>query len=160
MHIEILIENLSRMQKLSQRLVQAVAQLEAVFPLDPLTFNPEELASETSLFFDGFRARFADLQDMLGKTMFKSITQIDQDESPGQELTTRERITLMEKRGLIDVEKWRQIREVRNAFAHEYPDAHAEKATILNLAWELSPELLNVSNAIMDYCHKKYSIPV
>jgi hypothetical protein len=50
-----------------------------------------------ALLLDGFRARFSDLQDMPGRTMFKTIAQLDQDEIPELELTTRERIAPIDK---------------------------------------------------------------
>jgi hypothetical protein len=152
--------NLYRMHKLTHRLEQAEVQLQAFFPIDTAAFNPDALSVEMALFLDGFRARFADLQDMLGNAMFKTIALMDEDENPAREMTTRERTALMEKRGLIEIDQWHRIREVRNGFAHEYPDEHVEKATLLNHAWELVPVLLAVSKAVSDYCKINYGINV
>lgn len=110
------------------------------------------------MLLDGFRARFSDLQDMLGRTMFKTIALLDEDEMSGIEMTTRERIALMEKRGLLDGDRWQDIREVRNSFAHEYPDEDAEKAANLNAAWQHAPVVLSVSHAVAEYLRDKHGI--
>ncbi len=145
-----------RVQKSAQQLSIAQQQLSALMPLEVATFDPDVLLPGESLFLDGFRQRFSDLQDLLGKPMFQSITQMDQDEMPGNELSTRERVVLMEKRGLIAMEQWQRIREIRNAFAHDYPDQHEEKARSYNAAWECSYYLLGVVTNLGKYIEKHY----
>lgn len=158
MDISIFRLNIRRMNKLAARLKQAMEQLDRLMPLEPADFDPEQLDPGESLFLDGFRARFSDLQDMLGRTIFKSIAWMDEDELPGSELTTRERIALMEKRGLIDADRWKDLREVRNRFAHEYPDQHQEKAVNLNAAWEYAPELLETARKVTRYARERHGL--
>lgn len=158
MNHEIFYTNLRRMDKLAGLLTQALEQLEArkLLPQDVTRFDPDQLPPDDSLILDGFRARFADLQDMLGKVMFKSIASMDEDESPGRGLTTRERVVLMEKRGILDTQQWQDVREIRNAFTHDYPDQHREKAEHLNAAWEQSRYLLAVVKQIDAYAADHY----
>ena len=139
-------------------LASALEELDAhdLLPLDVSQFNPQDLSSSHSLYLDGFRARFADLQDMLGKVMFQSIARLDEDESPGLELSTRERVVLMEKRGILDLLKWQDVREVRNSFAHDYPDQHKQKAENFNAALEYSAYLLVVVKNIEEYLQQHY----
>ena len=144
--------------KLARRLEQAVAALQDSFPLDPNAFDPDGLALEASLALDAFRVRFSDLQDILGRSLFPAIARMDEDETPAHVLTTRERIALMEKRGIIDADKWREIREIRNQFAHEYPDDHEEKAANLNAAWRLTGELLETNRRIVDYARRQHGL--
>ena len=79
-------------------------------------------------------------------------------------MTTRERLVLMEKRGLIDCEQWKDIREVRNNFTHEYPDENSSKAINLNAAWQCIPVLLSVvqamkaMKAMKNYARRQYGI--
>jgi hypothetical protein len=150
--------NLARLDRLVQGLESAITQLGTLFPLQPDLFSPQQLGPRDSLLLDGFRARFSDLQDMLGRTMFKTIALLDEDEMPDLEMTTKERIALMEKRGLLEGDTWQDIREVRNNFAHEYPDADAEKAANLNAAWQHAPVLLSVALAVTDYLRDKHGI--
>ncbi len=153
---EIFCLNLKRMDALAGQLRSALDLLAPQMPLDEQNFDPQKLEPATSLALDGFRARFSDLQDMLGKSMFKSLARMDQEESPVNELSTRERLMLMEKRGIIDADRWNQAREIRNAFTHDYPDRHAEKAANHNAAWESSGYLLEVVSNIHRYADDHY----
>jgi len=144
------------MRALARQLALAREQLQPVMPLDEKTFDPEAMDPSVTLALDGFRARFADLQDMLGKAMFKSLARLDQDESPGNELTTRERLALMEKRGILETEKWNEAREIRNAFVHDYPDRHPEKAAAYNAAWRFSDYLLEVAENLEAYSRRHH----
>jgi uncharacterized protein YutE (UPF0331/DUF86 family) len=50
----------------------------------------------------------------------------------------------LEKLGFLEsAEKWKQIREIRNAIAHDYPDNPDLVATNLNQAINIAYELLN-----------------
>ena len=153
---EIYCSNLQRMNALARQLRTARDLLASIMPLNEQDFDPEKLEPSTSLALDGFRARFSDLQDMLGKSMFKSLARMDQEETPENELSTRERLMLMEKRGIVDAERWNQAREIRNAFTHDYPDHAAEKAANYNAAWEFSNYLLEVVSNIQQYTARHY----
>jgi hypothetical protein len=153
---EIYCSNLERMNALARQLRAAMDLLAPIMPLREQDFDADKLEPTTSLALDGFRARFSDLQDMLGKSMFKSLARMDQEETPENELSTRERMMLMEKRGILDVERWNQAREIRNAFTHDYPDHPAEKAANYNAAWEYSHYLLEVVANIQRYSASHY----
>ena len=158
MNKEIFCSNLQRVKRLAVILASALEELDAhdLLPLETSQFNPQELSPSDSLYLDGFRARFADLQDMLGNVMFQSIARMDEDESPGRELSTRERAVLMEKRGILELLKWQDVREVRNSFAHDYPDQHRQKAENFNAALEYSAYLLVVVKNIEQYVQQHY----
>ncbi len=160
MNKEIFCSNLQRMQKLAATLTSALKELDGrkLLPLDASRFNPDELSPSDSLYLDGFRARFAYLQDMLGTVMFQSIARMDEDESPGRELSTRERVVLMEKREILDAMKWQDSREIRNSFAHDYPDQHRQKAENFNAAREYSNYLLTVTKNIEQYIQQHYGV--
>ena len=146
--------------KLAGPLEQAVAALETSLPLDPNVFDPDRLDLEVSLALDAFRVRFSDLQDILGRSLFPAIARADEDETPAHLLTMRERIALMKKRGIIDADKWREIREVRNQFAHEYPDDQEENAANLNVARRLTGELLETNRRVLDYARRQHGVKV
>ena len=58
-------------------------------------------------------------------------------------MTLIDRLNALEKLGLIDnTEDWKDLREVRNHLAHEYPDAPEITAANLNHAFQLAPKLL------------------
>lgn len=151
MDTEILQNNIERMQKLATRLQDSVDRLDSFMPLDHKEFDPDQFDSDSLLFLDAFRVRFSDLQDVIGQTMFYMVTLYDQDETPAQRLSTRQRIGLMERKGLIDANEWIELREIRNSFTHEYPGESVEKAEALNAAWKLSSGLIQVNEKIKAY---------
>jgi hypothetical protein len=123
-----------------------------VAPLFPL--NAERLVAldvQESMLVDAFRARFAELQDYLGQRVFATLARIDEDEDPAHVLSSRERVQLMARKGLLDRRLWQQLRDLRNSFTHEYPDDPAEKVANLNMARSMSPELLAVAEAMAEY---------
>ncbi|WP_257285950.1 hypothetical protein [Endozoicomonas sp. SESOKO1] len=62
----------------------------------------------------------------------------------------------IEKRGILDsADQWRQWREIRNAFAHDYPEAEAERVNALNMAWQNTPLLLQVAENVHRYCDQQ-----
>ncbi len=96
--LDILQINLARMIKLSERLRDAKVALQNNMPLNVAMFNPDSKDSGFLLQLDGFRVRFADLQDILGQVIFPMVCQYDEDETTQYPLSTRERIVLMEKK--------------------------------------------------------------
>ncbi|NOX09800.1 MAG: hypothetical protein GXP22_10015 [Gammaproteobacteria bacterium] len=151
MDTQILQNNIERMEKLAVRLNESVKRIDAIMPLDPEIFDPDQVDSDELLFLDAFRIRFSDLQDVIGHTIFYMVALYDLDESPAQRLSTRERIHLMERKSLIDASEWNELREIRNGFAHEYPDASSEKAEALNAAWRYSSKLIVLSKKLKAY---------
>jgi len=151
-------QNLRRLKRAAVGLEEAVRQLAALFPLDIATFNPDIMEPRDTLLLDGFRARYSSLQDFIGTTLFKTVALLDEDERPERPLTTRERIVLMEKRHVLQQAQWTALREIRNQFAHEYPDQHREKAVNLNAAWEAVPVLLAIASNVASYLYDKHGL--
>ena len=125
-------------------------------PLMPLTgekmsrFDDEELDR-----LDAFRVRFGDLQDLIGAKLFRSILSLEE-EVIGSQLDS---INKMEKRGIIpSFEAWKEIRDIRNLFIHDYPDDDEQRAVSLNIAYESVSQLIDVFNAIREYVERKLHI--
>ena len=117
----------------------------------PLTAEGLKTADEDLLEkLDAFRVRYGDLQDSLGGKVFRSLLQAE-DEEP---LNMADILNRMEKRGILDsADHWRRLREIRNAFAHDYPEGEADHANALNLAWQTASELLQIAENVQSYCH-------
>ena len=61
----------------------------------------------------------------------------------------------MEKRRVLNnVEQWRELRAIRNAFSHDYPESDIEKADALNAAYQASSTRLSTLSQCFDYCQK------
>ena len=102
---------------------------------------------------DAFRVRYGDLQDCLGNKVFRSVL-LAEDEEPVNMADTLNR---MEKRGILSsADAWRNMRAIRNAFAHDafYQDgreAEEERAEAINLAWPSQSTSLNALEPILPF---------
>jgi hypothetical protein len=152
--VAITANNLDRLQALLNRLDSACKQLSDDMPLDVEHFAPNTIDDAFLLKLDGFRARYSDLQDFIGHTIFPMICKLDEDESAAMPLSTRERQVLMERKGIIVLSDWQQLREIRNGFAHDYPDEHIEKAVLLNAAWQSSSDLIAIAHKATTYIQR------
>jgi hypothetical protein len=149
-----LTSNLNSLKKLSKRLESALSQLVDEMPLDVDSFDPNAMDDVFLLKLDGFRARYSDVQDFIGHTVFPMICKLDEDETAAIPLSTRERQVLMERKGIIVLSDWQQLREIRNGFAHDYPDEHIEKAILLNAAWQSSLALVAIAQKATTYIQR------
>jgi len=67
---------------------------------------------------EAYLKRFASLQDYLGAKVFKTLL-----DNAGISYTKMsEVLTLIEKEGIISLEKWIEFRNIRNELEHDYPD--------------------------------------
>ncbi|WP_299734743.1 hypothetical protein [uncultured Endozoicomonas sp.] len=149
-YLKLLLQNWSQTCRTAKRLAISVNRLAERLPLsiDDLQNTDEELFEK----LDAFRVRFGDLQDSLGAKVFRSLL-LSEDEEP---INMADTLNRMEKRQIIQsAEHWRTLREIRNAFAHDYPEAEAERVNAINLAWKVAPELLDIADNIYHYCQRQ-----
>jgi hypothetical protein len=60
-----------------------------------------------------------------------------------------DKLNRLEKLGFIDsVEKWQTVRNIRNQFAHDYPDDLDKKAAQLNLAFASTMDLYDMLSTV------------
>ncbi len=101
---------------------------------------------------DAFRVRYGDLQDCLGGKVFRNLL-LAEDEEP---INMADILNRMEKRGILDsADFWRKLREIRNAFAHDYPEAEQDRCEAINLAWTTAKDLLQIAESVRSYCLKQ-----
>lgn len=98
---------------------------------------------------DQFAFRFSRLQDTLGQQAFRAvlvgILREPYEDSPMRDLLDRlERLRL-----LPSADRWEEIRAARNALAHDYPDAAAQRAARLNLARPMVEEMAAVLESLV-----------
>lgn len=100
---------------------------------------------------DAFRVRYCDLQDSLDNKVFRSLVCLEE-EQPGSNLDTLHK---MEKRGILtSFEEWKQLREVRNLFVHDYPETDEEKVEALNTAHSNTLKLISIIDSVINYMKK------
>jgi len=72
------------------------------------------------------------LQDSIGMKFFPMLLEL-MEEPISEDAAFAEKLQRLERLGALEsVERWRQLREIRNQVAHEYEDAPALKAAVLN----------------------------
>ena len=105
-----------------------------------------DLNNEEIIFLvDSLLFRFAKLQDFLGQKIFRSFL-----EYQGLNLNSfYDILKELEKEGILDIDLWGSLREIRNELAHEYPDKEEIEDKILFIVSKTN-DLINVYKKIED----------
>lgn len=136
-YIALFANNWSEALRTAARLSSSLNRLAVDFPISAENLNTADDDLQDKI--DAFRVRFADLQDCIGHKLFRNLLKLE-DESPVSMIDV---LNMMEKRGILtSVYQWKLLREVRNAFSHDYPESETERAEALNLAWVNAEQLL------------------
>lgn len=145
---ESLIEIIKVCDRHADRLRWAVTELKKHLPLSEQTlaqFSDIDLA-----ILDQFSTRFAKLQDAMGAKLFPAVLELTKE--PGHLKAFIDKLYRLEKIGAIpSAEDWLLLREIRNAFSHDYPDDSGMQAEVLNKAIELSVPLLDTLKTVVDF---------
>lgn len=138
--------NFNEVYRSAKLLLMSYDRLANLFPLKAEILNtlkPDDLDK-----LDAFRVRFCDLQDSLGNKTFRSILNLEEEQT-GSNLDV---LNKMEKRGILNsFEEWKQQREIRNLFSHDYPETDEEKVETLNVAYENSLKLVGIVDSVIEY---------
>lgn len=117
-------------------------------PKMPLSSRDVEIFTlDDILFWEMFVTRFSKLQDLMGGKLFKAV--IDYAGESRDSMTLIDRRHTVEKLGLIDnATEWKDLRDMRNHLAHEYPDAPEIVADYLNKAFPMASVLIATLNKL------------
>jgi hypothetical protein len=96
----------------------------------------EKFAMNTLIF------RFSKLQDLIGAKIFRAY--LEYHELSTNEFSFFDILKEIEKEGIIDIDSWSELREIRNDIAHDYPEEFDEMIEKLNLLIDKSDELLGI----------------
>ena len=114
-------------------LFHAMSSIQTYWPLLGETYA--NLSDQQVQDLDQFILRFTTLQDAMGNRLFPAILRYLTEQFEDRPML--DKLNRLEKLGYIDsVEKWQLIRNIRNKFAHDYPDDPDKNAAQLNLAFE------------------------
>ncbi|MET4161004.1 hypothetical protein ABIE61_000826 [Marinobacterium sp. MBR-111] len=135
----------------AERLNWAMAELKPHFPLTPAKLaqlTPLELA-----IFDQFIVRFSKLQDAMGAKLLPAVLDLTQEQ--GELSAFIDKLNRLEKIGAIEsANEWLQLREMRNQFAHDYPEDSDIQASLLNKAFGLSERMLVILKGVSDFAER------
>jgi len=110
----------SRLQKV-QAHYKALEEYRDAIAETEFDFSPEAFADlkvEQKALLEAYLKRFASLQDYLGAKVFSALL----DRAGISYTKMSEVLSLMEKEGIIDLDRWIEFRNVRNDLEHDYPD--------------------------------------
>ena len=124
----------------SERLRWALSVTEKLFPIRAEHFK--NLKESEIAYLDQLASRFSKLQDAMGAKLFPQILELLKEKTV--QLTFIDKLNRLEKIGVIDSsEQWLMLREMRNAFSHDYPEDSELNAATLNKAVTTSEQLLD-----------------
>ena len=129
------------------RLEQSFSELKKAFIL-PLTSTSfaEIIQSPMYLAFsDQIIYRFSKAQDTIGGKLFKAylLVQGESIDKPFLDI-----LNGLEKSNIVNVEKWFELREIRNEIAHDYENNDSHGKDVINLIYNNKNELVKIVEAI------------
>jgi hypothetical protein len=147
------VEHLTRLLKDQLVLMQTAAQVLEESRSRVANFA-NRLGSELSVqereSCEALTSRFARLNDFLVQRIFRTLDQLEL----ADEGTALDRLQRAEARGLIDsAHRWREMRLLRNAIAHDYLIESAD--TVLADALAAAPELVETVRRVLRYVETK-----
>jgi len=133
------------------RIEKSSAKVKEIFPLSPSRY--EKLSDDEVEAIDQYLFRFAKLQDTLGQKLFKMVASEYIEEIivvPFLDILNQ-----LEKIGILKVNNWKRLRDIRNNIAHQYDDEPQEMTEALNSIFAYRDELLNVFENIEKFYKDK-----
>lgn len=102
-----------------------------------------------------FRVRFSEFQEHLGKVMRAIAREEEQSTEPFSFV-----LLYMEKLGILDtVDRWKMIRELRNAVNHEYEENEQRLSEFFLALTQAAPELYTWCDRTIAFCQASYPAP-
>lgn len=142
---------LSICQRHAERLQWAMSQLSHLQPFDPERL--EKVDDTTMAIMDQFASRFSKLQDVMGAQLLPAV--LDLTAEQGELTTFIDKLNRLEKMGAIhSTERWMMLREMRNQFAHDYPEEPEIQASLLDKAFTQSRLLLDEFERVRSFINR------
>ena len=131
-----------------RRMLWAMQSLQGKFPLSADVLRA--LDDATIAVLDQFTTRFAKLQDAIGAKLLPAVLELTKE--PGDFDAYLDKLDRLEKIGALpSVDEWLELREMRNAFAHDYPGYSALQAATLNRAFFPASRLAEIFHHVINY---------
>ena len=123
----------------------ALKSMEAHLPLDGQKLAHLDLESIQDI--DQLVLRYSKLQDSMGSKLFPTLLKILME--PLEDSPMLDKLNRLEKIGILpSVQRWQELREIRNKFAHDYPEGDEMKAVVLNAACSGIEEMAEVLDRV------------
>jgi hypothetical protein len=149
-HLRLLAKQLTHLNQMCKYLEYSAQRVSHILPIT----NWQDLSLEQHETLAAFRVRFSEFQEHLGKTMRAiAIEEEVEAERFGAILA------FMEKLGIIETtERWKLIRELRNAINHEYEEDAERLAQFFLATLQATPELFEYFQRLLTFCSNAYGV--
>ena len=131
-----------------RRYTEHIAEAKEVLPKEMGEYDSlsqlERFALDTLIF------RFSKLQDLLGSKVFR--TYLDTVGFVVEEASFFEILKEIEKEGIVDIDTWNLLRELRKEIAHDYPEEFDERMEKIELFIDKSDLLVEIAKRIEERC--------
>jgi len=112
-----------------QRIEEAYEDIKSLIPLNAKSYK--NLSKHSVQAFDQYLFRFTKLQDTMGEKIFPLIVQAYEQTTQPQPFI--DILNKLEKFGFLNsTEEWLNLRQIRNAIAHQYDDEAQEMSQAIN----------------------------
>jgi len=135
----------------AERLRWAMGEMRGRLPFNASVLG--DLSGVDLAILDQFTVRFSKLQDMMGAKLFPVVLELTKEQ--GELSGFIDKLNRLEKNGAIpSASDWLVLREMRNSFSHEYPDEPEIQASLLNKAFLLADQLLEILAGVKIYADR------
>jgi hypothetical protein len=149
-HIALIWKKLDHLARMRDYLSYSISQVTALLPIaDWRALQPDQ--HET---LAAFRIRFSEYQEHMGKTMKAVAVEEEKTSEPFTAV-----LLYMEKLGCISsVDRWKDIRELRNAVNHDYEDDPVVLHEFCDQMIQAAPDLLAWHEQLNSFCQATYPL--
>ena len=149
-HLRLIARQLANLQRMREYLAYSTLRIQRILPIA----DWQALSLEQHETLAAFRVRFSEFQEHLGKAMRAvAIEEEIEVERFGSVLA------FMEKLGVLEsTERWKLIRELRNAVNHEYEEDTDRLTQFFTELVGAVPELFACHQRLLEFCASAYRI--
>lgn len=95
--------------------------------------------------------RFSKLQDLLGQKIFRYILEYSGFDT---NISFVKILSELEREGLLEIDRWRALRDARNAIAHEYPNEEDIMIDEINFIYQEVWYLVELTKRVEEYFYE------
>ena len=106
----------------------------------------EELPKLQKFALNALIFRFSKLQDLIGAKIFRLYLEFNGFLTAN--ISYFDILKEIEKEGVVDIDSWGELRELRNKIAHDYPQELEEMIESINLFIDKSQDLIDISQKL------------
>lgn len=148
-HLLLIGKKLEHLSRMRGYLAFSLEQISKLMPIQSWA----SLTPENHQTLAAFRVRFSEFQEQLGKAM--RAVAIEEEQKAD---TFTAVLLYMEKLDIIDAsDRWKELRELRNAINHEYEENTDRLAEFFSELIRATPQLFAWHENLTKFCNQNYS---